>query len=129
MAKRERPSEMTLMAQEAIEPVEPAQPIHANLIQFPRELVATRRMRPRLTGDRMDALGELFGQLSIFEVDPSTISTEPAQASGRSGIARPGSGAAPSGRAFELDEQPEEQSRKSKLLRLRCSIWRPSDIA
>ena len=28
--------------------VEPAQPIYANLIQFPREMVATRKVRPRL---------------------------------------------------------------------------------
>jgi hypothetical protein len=33
--------------QEEIAMVEPAQPIYANLIQFPRELVATRKVRPR----------------------------------------------------------------------------------
>jgi uncharacterized RDD family membrane protein YckC len=55
---------------EAIE----AQPIAANLIEFPREIVATRRMRPR----RAEGPGELDGQqLSIFEVDPSSISTQP----------------------------------------------------
>ena len=93
--------------EEAIESVEPAQPIHANLIHFPRELVATRRMRPRLTGNRLDALGELFGQLSIFEVDPSTISTEPSGAS-----AEPESRAetqrGPEWSGIQLDEQPEE---------------------
>jgi uncharacterized RDD family membrane protein YckC len=51
-----------------------AQPIPANLIEFPREIVATRRMRPRLA----DSPGELDPQqLSIFEVDPNSISTEP----------------------------------------------------
>ena len=51
-----------------------AQPIAANLIEFPREIVATRRMRPRLA----ECPGDLDPQqLSIFEVDPSTISTEP----------------------------------------------------
>ena len=45
--------------------------LHANLIQFPRELVATRKMRPN-PGQATDA----EGQLSIFEVDPATISTE-----------------------------------------------------
>lgn len=59
-----------------IEAVEPAQPIHANLIEFPRELIATRRVRPRMAGSRDDGMGDLFGQLSIFEVDPGSISTE-----------------------------------------------------
>ena len=51
-----------------------AQAIPANLIEFPREIVATRRMRPRLA----DGTGEVDPQqLSIFEVDPNTVSTEP----------------------------------------------------
>jgi uncharacterized RDD family membrane protein YckC len=56
------------------EAVEAAQPIAANLIEFPREIVAPRRMRPRL-GE--GAMVDSDAQLSIFEVDPSTISTEP----------------------------------------------------
>jgi hypothetical protein len=51
-----------------------AQPIPANLIHFPREIIATRRLRPRLA----DGPGEPDPQqLSIFEVDPNTVSTEP----------------------------------------------------
>ena len=50
------------------------QPIAANLIQFPREIVATRRMRPRLAEGPAGADPQ---QLSIFEVDPNTVSTEP----------------------------------------------------
>lgn len=51
-----------------------AQAIPANLIHFPREIVATRRMRPRLA----DGPAEIESpQLSIFEVDPNTVSTEP----------------------------------------------------
>ena len=61
---------------EVIEHVEGAQPIHANLIEFPRELVATRRMRPRLTESNV-GFAEPYAQLSIFEVDPGTISIEP----------------------------------------------------
>jgi len=61
---------------EAIEHVEGAQPIHANLIEFPRELVATRKMRPRLT-ESHTGFTEPYAQLSIFEVDPGTISIEP----------------------------------------------------
>ena len=56
--------------------MEPAQPIHANLIEFPREIVATRKVRPRLAeGPFARAVGQV--QLSIFEVDPGTISMEP----------------------------------------------------
>ncbi len=53
-----------------------AQPIHANLIHFPRELVATRRIRPRLGATELSA-EEQLGQLSIFEVDPSSIAIGP----------------------------------------------------
>jgi len=51
-----------------------AQVIPANLIQFPREIVATRRMRPRLADGPEEAGSP---QLSIFEVDPNTVSTDP----------------------------------------------------
>jgi uncharacterized RDD family membrane protein YckC len=54
-----------------IEVVE-TEPGHANLIQFPRELIATRRIRPRLAEG---SVTEAEGQLSIFEVDPGAIST------------------------------------------------------
>jgi uncharacterized RDD family membrane protein YckC len=50
-----------------------AEPAHANLIEFPRELVATRKMRPRLA----EPAHAPQAQLSIFEVDPGTVSTEP----------------------------------------------------
>jgi uncharacterized RDD family membrane protein YckC len=61
---------------EGFELVEPAQPIYGNLIQFPRELVATRRVRPRrVEGPLAETAGE--AQLSIFEVDPGAISIEP----------------------------------------------------
>ena len=54
-------------------------PIYANLIQFPRLMVATRRMRPRRAeGPLADAPAQ--SQLSIFEVDPASISTEAAPA-------------------------------------------------
>ena len=63
------------MSDNPIEVVEP-EPGHANLIQFPRELVATRKMRPRLAEVSSVPLTEAEGQLSIFEVDPGSISTE-----------------------------------------------------
>lgn len=87
-----------------IETVEPAQPIYANLIQFPREIVATRRIRPRIAGPEAGTENEQFGQLSIFEVDPASVSTEAAQ---------PGAGAAarswigPEWSGIKLDAEPE----------------------
>lgn len=51
-----------------------AQAIPANLIQFPREIIATRRMRPRLAEGPGESESQ---QLSIFEVDPNSVSTEP----------------------------------------------------
>jgi uncharacterized RDD family membrane protein YckC len=54
-----------------------AQPLPANLIQFPREMVAARRMRPRRVEGPL-AAAESASQLSIFEVDPQAVSTQPA---------------------------------------------------
>jgi uncharacterized RDD family membrane protein YckC len=47
----------------------------ANLIAFPKEIIATRKMRPRLAEPVTAAAAER--QLSIFEVDPGAVSTEP----------------------------------------------------
>jgi uncharacterized RDD family membrane protein YckC len=66
-----------------IEVVEASHPIPGNLIEFPSELVATRRVRPRRMEGPLSDTGDASGQLSIFEVDPSTVSTvveEPAMA-------------------------------------------------
>ena len=54
------------------------EPEHANLIEFPRELVATRRMRPRLAETPFASRPSGEAQLSIFEVDPEAVSIEPA---------------------------------------------------
>jgi len=56
-------------------------PLPANLIEFPRQLVAPRKARPRLAEgplrDDPDA-APADSQLRIFEVDPAQISTAPA---------------------------------------------------
>ena len=86
--------------------VEAAQPIPANLIHFPREIVATRRMRPRISGLPQNVAEEQHGQLSIFEVDPSSISTEPVAAfagAASPAIAIPG----PEWSGIRLDAEPE----------------------
>jgi uncharacterized RDD family membrane protein YckC len=78
---------------DSFEAVEPALPIHANLIEFPRELVATRKARPRLAEGPLAA--EPKRQLSIFEVDPGAISLEPESAA-----------AQPAASAWSLPEWP-----------------------
>lgn len=55
------------------------EPIFANLIEFPREVVATRKMRPRRAEGPLAAFSSA-DQLSIFEVDPETVSTQPSTA-------------------------------------------------
>ena len=85
-----------------LEIVEPAQPIYANLIQFPRELVAARRVRPRLAEGPF-VISEPGSQLSIFEVDPVTVSTEPAVADA---VQQAPSWTAPNWSDIELDTQP-----------------------
>jgi uncharacterized RDD family membrane protein YckC len=92
---------------EELEPVEPMQPLHANLIEFPRELVAARKVRPRLAEAAAAEAAER--QLSIFEVDPSSISTEPEAAAVAAPPAEPvwqaAEYAAPRWSGMELDAQ------------------------
>lgn len=59
--------------------IAPAQPLPARVLEFPRELVATRKARPRIAEGplREDAEGT---QLRIFEVETDTISHQPASA-------------------------------------------------
>jgi uncharacterized RDD family membrane protein YckC len=86
--------------EESFETVEPALPIHANLIEFPRELVATRKVRPRLAEGPLAAQPER--QLSIFEVDPGAISLEP-----KAAVAQPAAStwSVPEWPRLELEEQ------------------------
>ena len=62
------------------EPAGPPVPLPANLIEFPRQLIASRKARPRyaegpLRDEAEAAPGD--GQLRIFEVDPAQIATSP----------------------------------------------------
>ena len=74
----------------------PPMPLPANLIEFPRQLVASRKARPRYAeGPLRDesATPPADCQLRIFEVDAAQISTRPATvadpASGSAGEAAP----------------------------------------
>jgi uncharacterized RDD family membrane protein YckC len=62
------------------EPIAPVQPLPAKLIEFPRELVAVRKARPRLAeGPLREEYDResTASQLRIFEVEHESISTAP----------------------------------------------------
>jgi uncharacterized RDD family membrane protein YckC len=91
---------------DGIKVVEASLPFHANLIEFPRELVATRKARPRLVEGSHAAVAEPDAQLSIFEVDPGSISIE----SVGEVAAEPAAPvwAVPEWTGIELDAHPQE---------------------
>jgi uncharacterized RDD family membrane protein YckC len=65
------------------EPAGPPMPLPANLIEFPRQLVAPRKARPRYAEGPLraaDGHAPDGTQLRIFEVDPAQISTTPVPA-------------------------------------------------
>ena len=84
--------------------VEPVQHLPANLIEFPRELVATRKARPRLAeGPFYDASHE-NSQLSIFEVDPATLDAQVTVSDTPAATVAP-----PEWASIELDHHPEPE--------------------
>jgi uncharacterized RDD family membrane protein YckC len=90
------------------EPIEiDGQSSHANLIPFPREVVAARKMRPRLAEMSTGAASDQEAQLSIFEVDPGSVSTEPAMAQLSETSAATWNGPGWSG--MELDAHPARE--------------------
>jgi uncharacterized RDD family membrane protein YckC len=99
-ARQAEPAEFDSPAAQELAQVEPGQPIHANLIEFPRELVATRKVRLREAHVSVEEPAE---QLSIFEVDPGTISTE---AVPEAALPRPSSF---EWSGIKLDAQPAEE--------------------
>jgi len=92
-----------LLSVEELEPVEPGQPIHANLIEFPRELVATRKARPKAGEGAHARAEEPAGQLSIFEVDPGAI---PSYSGSEAVLAQPGTF---EWSGIELEAHPDEE--------------------
>jgi uncharacterized RDD family membrane protein YckC len=57
--------------------VDPPTPLPANLLEFPRQLVATRKARPRLAEGPLIEEQPRSPQLRIFEVEPDQISIAP----------------------------------------------------
>jgi uncharacterized RDD family membrane protein YckC len=68
------------------ETVAPAVPLAANLIEFPRELVASRRARPRLAEGPLRDAEPQSGQLRIFEVESEAIDHRPGMAAAAVGL-------------------------------------------
>jgi uncharacterized RDD family membrane protein YckC len=58
--------------------VDPPTPLPANLLEFPRQLVAARKARPRLAEGPLLEEEPRSPQLRIFEVEPEQISITPA---------------------------------------------------
>jgi uncharacterized RDD family membrane protein YckC len=67
-------------APEFVDHILETMPLPANLIEFPRELVASRKARPRLAEGPLREELPAEPQLRIFEVEPEQISTEPVAA-------------------------------------------------
>jgi uncharacterized RDD family membrane protein YckC len=82
--------------------VEPVQHLPANLIEFPRELVAARKARPRLAEAPFYSAGQESPQLNIFEVDPE-VPAAPVYLDEVSATAV----APPEWASIELDHHPE----------------------
>jgi uncharacterized RDD family membrane protein YckC len=82
--------------------IEPVQHLPANLIEFPRELVAARKARPRLAEAPFYNAAQESPQLNIFEVDPEMLAV-PVYLGEASGPAV----APPEWASIELDHHPE----------------------
>jgi uncharacterized RDD family membrane protein YckC len=82
--------------------VEPVQHLPANLIEFPRELVATRKARPRLAEGPFYDASHHNSQLSIFEVDPDSLDSPVALKETAATTVAP-----PEWASIELDHHPE----------------------
>lgn len=98
---------LSLLDELATQPIEPAQPLPARIIEFPRELVAPRKARPRR--ERTSA-HDHQSQLRIFEAEPEAA----AVAEPETEIAPPAksepSPAPAEWNAIRLDEEPSVQA-------------------
>jgi uncharacterized RDD family membrane protein YckC len=113
------------------EAVEAAQPLHANLIEFPRELVATRKIRPRLAEGPSASAGDAM-QLSIFEVDPGSISIEPLAAEVRSEAGAPALGPDWAGSGWlgiELDAHPRAEAEAEDARAVAVPALQPASMS
>lgn len=110
------------------ETADTSQPIHANLIQFPRELVATRKVRPRRAEGPYATMTEQGGQLSIFEVDPGAFTMEAAQTSVLEEAAAP-AWKGPEWSGIKLDAQPERATQTAAATEMLEDLPEPVYLA
>ena len=105
--------------------VEPVQHLPANLIEFPRELVATRKARPRLAEGPFYDASHANSQLSIFEVDPDSLDAPVASKDAAAAAVAP-----PEWASIELDHHPEPSYSNvlpsRRLMRVRLTRRRPT---
>lgn len=100
-----------LLEELAAIPVEPARPLPARIIEFPRELVAPHKARPRQERGPDDFSEEEPSQLRIFEATPNTVASAPmaeAAVETEPAVASPAP-AIPNWNAIRLDEEPVTQ--------------------
>ena len=98
--------------------VTPVQPLPAKLLEFPRELIAARKARPRLAEGPLredPAHSSEKPQLRIFEVEPEAISTQPAVAPVLSGWSSIRLDARPDSQYAAGSDSPDRQSVERKL--------------
>jgi uncharacterized RDD family membrane protein YckC len=108
-AARARIAEIVDPFEDAV--VVPAQPLPARLIEFPRELIATRKARPRFAEGPLRESGTEpdQSQLRIFEVEPEAISKEP--------VVDP---VLPEWHSIRLDARPVEEETRTERLSVRA---------
>ena len=88
----------------AMERAEPEETVHANVIKFPRELVAVRKLRPRRV-ERPFPAESLERQLNIFEVDPGPLLVQSETARAAHAAAWP----EPAWSGLKLEAQPRNE--------------------
>jgi uncharacterized RDD family membrane protein YckC len=90
-----------------------AQPLPAKLIEFPRELIATRKARPRhAEGPLRESEESEKAQLRIFEVEPEDISHEPVTQAAEEDVKQQ---KLPEWHSIQLDAQPHYEAAERPL--------------
>lgn len=90
-----------------------AQPLPTKLIEFPRELIATRKARPRhAEGPLRESEEPEKAQLRIFEVEPEDISHEAAPQAVEDGVKQQ---KLPEWHSIQLDAQPQHEAAERPL--------------
>jgi uncharacterized RDD family membrane protein YckC len=101
------------------ETVAPAVPLAANLIEFPRELVAARKARPRLAEGPLRDTEPQGGQLRIFEVEQETIDHRPGAAAVTGGL---------DWSSIRLDTPTPERTRRAMQAAVDATPLRPAPL-